>query len=268
MKLTILVDNNTYIDQYYWGEPAFSCLLEDGEERILFDAGYSHILLDNADKLGIDLSTLTRIVLSHGHDDHTRGLKFLLEKFDLSQVPLTAHPHCFLPKRSGELSIGSPYSEEEIARLTRYQPQSGPLPLSEHLTFLGEIPRLLDFEPSYAMGQRLKDGRWEADFLPEDSALVYHTDEGIFLITGCSHSGVCNMVEYAKKVCKDDRVLGVLGGFHLFQDDDRSQNTIQYLAEQNISQFYPCHCVSLKVKAKMAQALPVTEVGVGLTLEL
>ena len=53
MKLTVLVDNNTYIDQYYWGEPAFSCLLEDGAERILFDAGYSHILLDNADKLGI-----------------------------------------------------------------------------------------------------------------------------------------------------------------------------------------------------------------------
>ena len=38
MKLTVLVENNTYIDQYYWGEPAFSCLLEDGTERILFDA--------------------------------------------------------------------------------------------------------------------------------------------------------------------------------------------------------------------------------------
>ena len=45
MKLTILMDNNTYIDQYYLGEPAFSVYIEDGAEKILFDTGYSDAFL-------------------------------------------------------------------------------------------------------------------------------------------------------------------------------------------------------------------------------
>ena len=55
MKLTVLVDNNTYIDQYYLGEPAFCCLLEAEGKKILFDTGYSDIFLKNAEKMGIDL---------------------------------------------------------------------------------------------------------------------------------------------------------------------------------------------------------------------
>ena len=73
MKLTVLVDNNTYIDQYYCGEPAAAYYLEDGDSRILWDSGYSDIILHNAQGLGVDLGQLTDIAISHGHDDHTRG---------------------------------------------------------------------------------------------------------------------------------------------------------------------------------------------------
>ena len=77
MKLTVLVDNNTTIDRYFLGEPALSFLIEDGEARVLFDAGYSDAFVQNAAKLGVDLTRITQIVLSHGHDDHTRGLPAL-----------------------------------------------------------------------------------------------------------------------------------------------------------------------------------------------
>ena len=77
MKLTILMDNNTYIDQYYLGEPAFSVYIEDGAEKILFDTGYSDAFLRNAEQMQIDMNALTYIVLSHGHNDHSRGLTFL-----------------------------------------------------------------------------------------------------------------------------------------------------------------------------------------------
>ena len=73
MKLTVLVDNNTYIDQYYLGEPALSFYIEDGDERILFDTGYSDAFIKNAEAMHIDLGRLTYIMLSHGHNDHTRG---------------------------------------------------------------------------------------------------------------------------------------------------------------------------------------------------
>ena len=74
MKLTVLMDNNTYIDRYYLGEPAACYLLETGERTILLDTGYSACTLENARRMGVDLSRVTDIVLSHGHDDHTGGL--------------------------------------------------------------------------------------------------------------------------------------------------------------------------------------------------
>ncbi len=82
MKLSVLVDNNTYIDQYYCGEPAVSYYIETENKRILFDAGYSDVFLSNAEKMGIDLRGLTHIVLSHGHNDHSGGLQFLFARFE------------------------------------------------------------------------------------------------------------------------------------------------------------------------------------------
>ena len=77
MKLTVLTDNNTYIDQYYLGEPGLCYYLEDGEERLLFDLGYSDVFVQNANAMGIPLETVRQIVFSHGHNDHTGGMRFL-----------------------------------------------------------------------------------------------------------------------------------------------------------------------------------------------
>ena len=145
MNLTVLVDNNTYIDQYYRGEPAFSCYIEDGEKRILFDTGYSDLLLDNAAAMGIDVGRVTHIVLSHGHDDHSRGLRFLAERMDLRQTELIAHPDALLPKRDEDGPMGAPYTAEEAAKLTCYRPSKTPVWITDHLLFLGEIPRTNDF---------------------------------------------------------------------------------------------------------------------------
>ena len=112
------------------------------------------------------------------------------------------------------------------------------------------------------------EGIWYDDYVLDDSALVFKTTHGLFIITGCSHSGICNIIEYATKVCNDNRIIGVIGGFHLFEIDDRMTQTIQYLKSKDIKNLYPCHCVSLKVKAKMMQDLNITEVGVGLSIDL
>lgn len=266
MKLTVLVDNNTYIDQYFYGEPAVSYYIEIEEKRILFDTGYSDVLLRNADKMGIELSGLTHIVLSHGHNDHSNGLKYLAEEIGISNVELIAHPDCFLPKYYGEEYIGAPYAVQEIQKRTKYFPSKDITYITDHLIYLGEIPRKNDFENKQPIGKQEKNGAWENDYLMDDTALVYKGMDGIFIITGCSHSGICNIIEYAKEICKDDRVLGVLGGFHLFDDNLQLQKTIDYLSSCQVKQLYPCHCVSLLAKAKMMEKLPVVEVGVGMEI--
>ncbi len=79
LKLKVLVDNNTYINQYYCGEPAVSYYIEDEGTRLLLDVGYSDIFIKNSKALGIDLRSIDTIVIPHGHDDHTRGLQFYFE---------------------------------------------------------------------------------------------------------------------------------------------------------------------------------------------
>ena len=122
MKLTVLVDNSTYIDQYYWGEPALCLYIEDGDQRILFDTGYSEAFLHNAALMGIDLDHLTDIAFSHGHNDHTGGLRYLWEDHDLRNVRLTSHPDAFLPKENDGLEIGAPYTVDELQERISWNP--------------------------------------------------------------------------------------------------------------------------------------------------
>ncbi len=264
MKLTVLTDNNTLIDQYYLGEPAVSYYIQLDGANVLFDAGYSDVAVKNAVTLGIDLATVTHIVLSHGHDDHTRGLQYLP---DITHARLIAHPDCFLPKYLDGHYIGTPFDEIEAAARFDYVPSSKPYWVTDDCVFLGGIPRVMEFEPPYAIGERITPGGAEPDLLCEDSALAYKTDDGIFIITGCSHSGLCNIIERAKAVCGDERITGVLGGFHLFEEDARLDATAEYLAGCCMRAAYPCHCVSLAAKAKLLQRLGnVQEVGAGMTV--
>ena len=76
MKLVVLVDNNTFIDQYYLGEPALSIYLENAGQKYLFDTGYSDVYLKNAAAMQLKLDNLDAVIISHGHNDHTGGLAF------------------------------------------------------------------------------------------------------------------------------------------------------------------------------------------------
>lgn len=267
MKLTVLVDNNVYIDHYYYGEPALSFYIEDGEETILFDTGYSHIFFENANKLSIDLTHSQKLILSHGHNDHTGGLIHLDSLFQEQKPEIIAHPLAFFPKRAEEGEIGSPESIEKLQQNYPVRLSKEPLAVSKNITFLGEIPQLVDFEPRQQVGETKLADSYTPDYVLDDSALVFKGSEGIYIITGCSHSGICNICEYAKEVTANDRILGVIGGFHLFDENEQLEQTINYLKENEIPELFPCHCVSFAAKSAIHQEMPIGEVGVGMTLE-
>jgi 7,8-dihydropterin-6-yl-methyl-4-(beta-D-ribofuranosyl)aminobenzene 5'-phosphate synthase len=266
MKLTVLTENNTYIDKYYIGEPGLCFYIEDAGEKILFDTGYSDVFIRNAEAMHIDLGGVTTIVFSHGHDDHTRGLKFFCDDFVSEKVKMIVHPDAMTPKFIRGLAVGMPFSEKELSLKFKLQPSKEPAAITEHLTFLGEIPVSHDFEVRKPMGVTRDDTGDRGDLLFDDTALVHKNEKGLFIITGCSHSGICNIIEYAKKVCGDERIRGVIGGFHLFDVTPRLTETIRYFKENRIGELYPCHCVNFRAKAEIDKTIPIREVGVGMTL--
>lgn len=266
MKLKVLVDNNTFIDQYYFGEPAVSYYIEDEDTKILLDVGYSDVFLKNSIALGLDLEKLDTIVISHGHDDHTKGLKYFFEQYHNKDISIIAHPHAFKFKIKNDLVIGSPILEEDLKQISNLNLSREPVKISKNITFLGEIPQMNNFEARKPIGNQLIDDKLVDDYVMDDSALVYKSERGIYIITGCSHSGICNIVEYAKELTGDKRVLGIIGGFHLFDVTERVDKTIDYLKQYDLKELYPCHCTSFAVKAKIHSALPIKEVGVGLEI--
>jgi len=266
VKLKVLVDNNTYIDQYYYGEPAVSYYIEDEDTNLLLDVGYSDIFMKNANALDVDLESVNTIVISHGHDDHTRGLKYYFEQNHKNNISIIAHPDAFKEKSIDDLRICSPILTKELKKKCNLILSKEPKKISKNITFLGEIPRINDFEKRNSIGKQNVEGNLIDDYVMDDTALAYRSEKGIYIITGCSHSGICNIVEYAKKVCNDNRVIGIIGGFHLFEVSDQVSKTIEYLKQNNIKELYPCHCTSFAVKAEINNILPVKEVGVGLEI--
>lgn len=276
MKLTVLVDNNTMIDRYFYAEPGVAYLIESGDKRYLFDTGYSDIFLQNATKMGINLLTLDGVIISHGHNDHTWGLGALVrlfneaayEGYEAGKPTLLAHPDAFLDKNVDGINVGAMLTGDQLQKTFSVKFSKKPVWLTPQLVFLGEIDRIHSFEEGNAIGQVLRNGAWEADTVLDDSALVYVSEQGLVIITGCSHAGICNIIEYAKKVCKENRIYDVIGGFHLLNPTpDKLSNTVAYFKECQPCSIHACHCTDLHSKISLAQIAKVEEVGVGLVLE-
>jgi 7,8-dihydropterin-6-yl-methyl-4-(beta-D-ribofuranosyl)aminobenzene 5'-phosphate synthase len=275
MRLTVLVDNNTLIDRYFLAEPGLCFLLDDQDTRVLFDTGYSDIFLRNAQKLGLDLAHLDYLALSHGHQDHTWGLEPLIRLFaerELERLPsrkpiVIAHPRTFVSVRDeGFAEAGSLLSEGKLAKHFPIQLSPDPQWLTPRLVYLGEIPRRNDFEGALTFGR--KEGEDSEDRVPEDSALAYRSPEGLVVVAGCAHAGICNTLEFAREVCGEQRVVDVIGGFHLQAASPRQlEGTLAYFRELQPRSVHACHCTDLKAKIALAGVAPLEEVGVGLRLD-
>ena len=203
-KLTVHCDNNTKIDHYVYAEPALSFLIETDMKKILFDFGYSDVYLKNAEILNVYLNDVNTCVLSHGHNDHTGGMVHWTKR-----VPLICHPDCLHETMYENLQIGSPLSEAEIREKFDLCLTKEPVWITDSLCFLGEIPTLYDFEKRTPIGKKYQDGVWEDDLVLEDTALALKTNQGLWILTGCSHAGICSITQYAKEVTGIDVIAGL-----------------------------------------------------------
>jgi len=270
LKLKVLTDNNTLIDKYFTAEPGLSFWIESDGKKILFDTGYSDVFISNARIMGTDLNGMDVAVLSHGHNDHTWGLCHLVQHFDRTiktgRQKLIAHPGAFERKRCGDLEIGMTLREDVLGEYFDITKCQSPVRITENLLWLGEIP--VKHGARRAIGKTLINGEWIPDACYDDSALVYGSEKGIVIITGCSHSGICNVIDYAMMLTGTTKILDIIGGFHLQNaDEETMERTLRGITKAAPETVHPCHCTDLKAKMKLSASLNVEEVGAGLELD-
>ncbi len=269
----MLVDNNTLSGLR--GEWGLSLFIEDNNKNILLDVGSSDLFIENAKAMDIELLKLDYLVLSHGHHDHTWGLPYLIRHYKMKglqkeDAPETiAHPFAFYPRISPKGKKFDPMvSDKELGIHFNLQLSKEPKWLTERLVYLGEIPRNNDFESKESMVQVVTPEGVIDDYTLDDTALAYKGKEGLVIITGCSHSGICNIVEYAKKVCGDERIYDIVGGFHLMNSEEHIiKETAKYMENNTPEVLHPCHCTGLKAKIELSKVANVQHIGVGMELE-
>lgn len=259
MKITILTENTA--GGKFLAEHGLSYLIEIDDQKILFDTGHSDVFLKNAGQLGIDIENdVKTVVLSHGHWDHGDGLKHLENK------RLVAHPDAFIRRfrKKDFTPVGLSLSKKEVERRFNLTEAKVPVQISENLWFLGEIQRKNNYE---AQSTSFVDDLGNDDFIPDDSALAAIVKKKLMVITGCSHSGICNILERAKMVTGISTIKAVLGGFHLKEQNEQTRKTIEYFKTNKIELVFPSHCTELPALAAFYAAFQNRQLKTGMVLE-
>lgn len=281
MKATVLVENNSLFNKFYNAEHGYSAWLEDEDIKVLYDTGYSDKFIKNAEAMGIDLITADYVIISHGHYDHSGGLKYLIKYYRdraIARKPilLMTDPEIMLKKYQFDwnVSLGMDVSLEVMNQWfdVRFEPK--PLWLTKNLVYMGINEITNDFEREFPQSpKKYKDGKWVDDYVIEDTQLAYRHKNGkdVSCFTACAHYGICNIMEYAKKLTGASHVHTYLGGSHLRSDEvsaHQMEKTCEYVHNEKIDNFYICHDTDLTCVVQLANAWPVKEGGTGLVVEL
>jgi len=220
------------------------------------DTGLSISVPHNASLMGIDLAALDKIVLSHGHADHTGGLRDVLPL--TRGVELIAHPDIFAAKyaRYGEQAryVGIPFSREALEAFAALTLSREPVWITEDIVTTGEIPMITQYEKIDPPLCVKEGGELVPDPLWDDRALIIKTDEGLVVITGCAHRGLINTLYHARELTGVDEVHTVVGGTHLIQaSEERVLLTAAALREFGVQRLGVSHCTGMPAAMMLAQ---------------
>jgi 7,8-dihydropterin-6-yl-methyl-4-(beta-D-ribofuranosyl)aminobenzene 5'-phosphate synthase len=307
-KANLIVESNENI-KYFTEKPllaehGFSVLVQvnDSEEMILWDAGVSErTLLDNMQRMELDLKTISIIAISHGHSDHYAGMTTILNEMNLlpeakewhetvspedvenlimqSQIPIISHPAAYRErwwKKDDGTLVGpfqsAPRKEWEAAG-AKIIISSEPYKLSEGCWTTGYVPRV-SFEKSGRPKRLLyrEGSEFLTDDIDEDQAIIINVkDKGLVILSGCAHSGIVNTIEWAKSFTGISKIYAVMGGFHLARaKEEEITKTIEYIKRERPAIVAPSHCSGFQAISQFAQEMPdeFIEGVVGITYNL
>lgn len=266
IKITTLAENSaTRNGLAEWG---LSMFIETHGRKILFDTGAGVAVVHNARFLGVDLGGIDCIVLSHGHHDHTGGLRDVLRAAG-KPVEVIAHPDIWAAKYSRPGALGQksqpdskerehfsglPFRRELLESLgAKFNLTGKSVRLTSNILTTGEIPMVTDYEEVDSDLIVKKNGEVLPDGLADDLALVIDTEFGLVVILGCAHRGIVNTVRQACKLTGKELIYAAIGGTHLMNaSKERLEKTAADLEEMGVQYLGVSHCTGFKASAFLA----------------
>jgi 7,8-dihydropterin-6-yl-methyl-4-(beta-D-ribofuranosyl)aminobenzene 5'-phosphate synthase len=275
MKIQITTLSENTANYGFLAEWGLSILVEVDGMRILVDTGLSFSAVHNAQLMGIDLSTIDKIILSHGHVDHTGGLREVLKRS--SSVEIVAHPDVWsaeYARRDKEKMqyVGIPFSQEDLESFgARFNLSKEPVHITDRVLTTGEVLMTSGYEKIDEILFVKENGTFLPDKLADDLALVIDADFGLVVILGCAHRGIVNTLRHAQTLTGKELIYAVIGGTHLLRSSkERIEQTIADLRKMGIQRLGVSHCTGFPASARLAQefgdAFFLNNAGTRLTL--
>ena len=239
MKLTVLIENTRAENSSLIAEHGLSFFIETRHKKFLFDCGHTGAACQNARALGVDLSAIKFIVLSHSHYDHAGGFPTLLNFAPIEKI--YTGENFWEEKFSNELYRGCGFDENFLAaRGIEQVVCRDVVELDEDAWLVGNFKRRYDFET--IPKKFLRGDKKIPDDFSDEIILLLRTGDGLTVVTACAHSGILNIVADVREKFSLP-VVSVIGGLHLSgATNERINRTLDELKNFGVKKILPCHC--------------------------
>lgn len=270
MKITVLTDNKAKPSlKSEWG---LSLYIENGEDKILLDTGASPLFAENAEKCGVDLEKVNLSFLSHAHYDHSDGFGkfFSVNKTAPLYINECCKENCY-GKRwifSKYIGIKKGYTstfQERIIRTDGFTEVKKGIFLLPHCD--GDYSIYGKKNGLYQKNKR----QWSYDSFNHEQSLIIRTEKGIVIFNSCCHAGADNIITEAAKAFPGEKILALIGGFHLYKStDDDVLKLAERIRETGIERIYTGHCTGDKAFAILKKELGESahELYAGMEIEI